>query len=92
VHVNPTGTIMTWFNTDIPHDHRVRAVDENSNNLFDSNIIKFNAASNQLTLTEHGSKIIFSEETINEDYPEFVMNGTIIPVIQEHSILSGDAG
>jgi plastocyanin len=69
------GTNIIWFNGDVGHDHKVTAVDSNSNEVF-TDEFDFNTSTRPLSLNETGS-LTYSESDVNTEDPSFVMKGTI---------------
>jgi plastocyanin len=70
------GTNVVWFNGDVDHDHRITMTDENSNPYFESEEFTFNTLSKGLVMNDTG-KFNYSEEDVNQDDPDFVMEGSI---------------
>lgn len=70
------GTSIVWFNGDVDHDHRISMTDENSNPYFESGEFPFNTLSKGIVLNDTG-KFNYSEKDVNQDDPDFVMEGTI---------------
>ena len=81
------GTMVIWFNGDVDHDHKVTLTNNASseNVLFDSGIFAFNGASRPVVLNDTGS-FNYYEANVNEEDPEFVMNGTITVVAQQQGL------
>src|SRR5215211_6286599 len=75
------GTMVTWFNGDVDHDHKITLVNElNQNNIvFDSGTFAFNEGSNPIVLNDTG-KFNYYETDVNNEDEDFVMNGTITVV------------
>lgn len=80
------GTMFTWFNGDVDHDHKITLVNElNQNNIvFDSGTFAFNERSNPIVLNDTG-KFNYYETDVNNEDEDFVMNGTITVVDQQNS-------
>jgi hypothetical protein len=72
VHPN---TKIVWFSGDVGHTRKVTLLDDNSKKIFDATI-KFNSASEPLSMNQSGKFTYYEEETNSQD-PDFVMNGTI---------------
>jgi hypothetical protein len=72
VHPN---TKIVWFSGDVGHTRKVTLLDDNSKKIFDATI-KFNSASEPLSMNQSG-KFTYYEEEANSQDPDFVMNGTI---------------
>jgi hypothetical protein len=70
------GTNVVWFNGDVDHDHRITMTDENSNPYFESKEFTFNTLSKGLVMNDTG-KFNYSEQDVNQDDPDFVIEGTI---------------
>ena len=76
------GTMVTWFNGDVDHDHKITLVnelDQNNNIVFDSDTFAFNEGSNPIVLNGTG-KFNYYETDVNNEDEDFVMNGTITVV------------
>jgi plastocyanin len=76
------GTMVTWFNGDVDHDHKITLVNElnqNNNIVFDSDTFAFNEGSNPIVLNDTG-KFNYYETDVNNEDEDFVMNGTITVV------------
>ena len=68
-----------WFNGDVDHDHKITLTGQgnNSNNVvFDSDVFAYNTASQPIMMNNTGSFGYYEADVNNED-PDFVMNGTI---------------
>jgi plastocyanin len=83
VTVSP-GTLVTWFNGDVDHDHKITLTEDVSPEsvLFDSGIFVFNEASKPVVLNDTGT-FNYYEANVNEEDEDFVMNGTITVVPQQ---------
>jgi plastocyanin len=81
------GTMVIWFNADVDHDHKITLTNSASseNVLFDSGIFAFNGASRPVVLNDTGS-FNYYEANVNEEDPNFVMNGTITVVAQQQGL------
>jgi plastocyanin len=80
------GTMVTWFNGDVDHDHKMTLTNElNQNNIIsDSDPFAFNEGSNPVVLNDTGTFNYYETDVNNED-EDFVMNGTITVVDQQNS-------
>jgi plastocyanin len=81
------GTMVTWFNGDVDHDHKITLVnelDQNNNIVFDSDTFAFNEGSNPIVLNDTG-KFNYYETDVNNEDEDFVMNGTITDVDHQNS-------
>ena len=78
------GTLVTWFNGDADHDHKITLTNEVNpeNIIFDSDDFAFNEASNPIVLNDTGTFNYYETDVNNED-THFVMNGTIEVVDQQ---------
>jgi hypothetical protein len=80
------GTMVTWFNGDRDHDHRVSLTSNRNteNLLFDSGTIKFNEASGAIVLSDIGTYNYYEENVCqNLQDPQscnFVMRGNVTVV------------
>jgi plastocyanin len=83
VTVSP-GTMVTWFNGDVDHDHKITLINDASpeNVLFDSGVFAFNEPSEPVVLNDTGA-FNYYETNVNEEDENFVMNGTITVVAQQ---------
>jgi plastocyanin len=80
------GTSVTWFHADVDHKHTITLNDKNSgSNVFTSPKFLFNTATQPLTFNKTGTFEYF-EKNVNNDVPNFVMNGTITAINQPSSI------
>lgn len=80
------GTTVTWFHADVDHKHTITLNDKNSgSNVFTSPKFLFNTATQPLTFNKTGTFEYF-EKNVNNDVPNFVMNGTITAINQPSSI------
>ena len=83
----PKGTTIVWFNGDVDHDHKITLTEQgsNSNNMiFDSDVFAYNTASQPVVMNNIGSFGYYEADVNNED-PDFVMNGTINVVDQPNT-------
>lgn len=66
VTVSP-GTLVTWFNGDVDHDHKITLINDASPEsvLFDSGIFVFNEASKPVVLNDTGT-FNYYEANVNE--------------------------
>jgi len=73
------GTMVTWFNGDADHDHKITLTsDANPQNIIsESNDFAFNEASTPIVLNDTGT-FNYYETDVNDEDTDFVMNGTII--------------
>ena len=78
------GTLVTWFNGDADHDHKITLTNEVNpeNIIFDSDDFAFNEASNPIVLNDTGT-FNYYETDVNEEDTDFVMNGTIDVIDQQ---------
>ena len=85
----PEGTAIVWFNGDVDHDRKITLIrldgvsgnDGSSNLYFDSGTFAYNTATSPVVMNDTGSFYYFESDVNNED-PDFVMNGTINVVDQ----------
>lgn len=79
------GTMVTWFNGDADHDHKITLTnDVNPENIIsESDDFAFNEASNPIVLNDTGT-FNYYETDVNEEDTDFVMNGTIVVVDQKN--------
>lgn len=88
------GTAVVWFNGDVDHDRKITLTgqDPTSNSiLFDSDTFEYNTATQPITMNDTGSFTYF-EEDVNDEDPDFVMNGTINVVDQANNATTATAG
>ena len=80
------GTMVTWFNGDVDHDHKITLANElNQNNIiFDSETFAYNQGSNPIALNDTGTFDYYETDVNNED-TDFTMNGTIRVIDQQNS-------
>ena len=80
------GTLITWFNGDVDHDHRITLTSEKDPNivLFDSDTFAFNEGLNPIVLNDTGTFNYYETDVNNEDQ-DYVMNGTITVVDEQNS-------
>ncbi len=79
------GTIVTWFNGDVDHDHTITlSGGEPTNAGFESGDFSSNTASRPLTFNNTGT-YDYLEADVNDNDPSFVMNGTIEVINQANS-------
>lgn len=78
------GTMVTWFNGDADHDHKITLTSDASpqNIISESDDFAFNEASNPIVLNDTGT-INYYETDVNDEDTDFVMNGTIEVVDQQ---------
>ncbi|HZD35549.1 MAG TPA: hypothetical protein VE130_10120 [Nitrososphaeraceae archaeon] len=84
----PKGTSIVWFNGDVDHDHKITLTGQgsNSNNtIFDSDVFVYNTVSQPVVMNDTGSFVYYEADVNNED-PDYVMNGTINVVDQPNTI------
>lgn len=82
------GTAIFWFNGDVDHDHKITLTGQGATSdsqIFDSDIFAFNTASQPVTMNDTGSFRYF-EANVNEEDPDFVMDGTINVMDQSNSV------
>ncbi len=85
-------TAIVWFNGDVEHDRKITLTrqdsvsgsDSSSNLYFDSGTFAYNTATSPIVMNETGSFYYYESDVNNED-PDFVMNGTINVVDQSSS-------
>jgi plastocyanin len=80
------GTMVTWFNGDVDHDHKITLANklDQNNIIFDSDTFAFNERSNPIVLNDTGTFNYYQTDVNNED-EDYVMNGTIT-VVDEQSL------
>jgi plastocyanin len=80
------GTIITWFNGDVDHDHKITLTDESNQNdvLYDGGPFAFNGVSDTIVVNDTGTFNYYETGVNNEDV-DFVMNGTITAINQPNS-------
>jgi hypothetical protein len=79
------GTMITWFNGDVDHDHKITLNDASSKQeVFDSGVFAFNEASKPVIVNNISTFNYFEADVNNED-EDFVMDGEIIVVDQPSS-------
>lgn len=68
------GTLVTWFNGDADHDHKITLTNEVNpeNMIFNSDDFAFNEASNPIVLSDTGT-FNYYETNVNEEDTHFVM-------------------
>jgi plastocyanin len=78
------GTMVTWFNGDADHDHKITLTsDANPQNIVsESDDFAFNEASNPIVLNDTGT-FNYYETDVNDEDTDFVMNGTIEVIDQQ---------
>jgi plastocyanin len=84
------GTTVLWFNGDVDHDHKITLTGQGAapgSQVFDSSVFTFNTASQSITMNDTGTFRYF-EADVNQDDPDFVMDGTINVVDQSNSLTS----
>ena len=79
-----TGTKIVWFNADVDHDHKITLTNEanQENTIFDSDTFAYNEPSKPIVLNDTGT-FDYSEADVNQEDPDYVMNGTINVVAQQ---------
>ncbi len=76
------GTMITWFNGDVDHDHKITLSDANSKQqIFDSRVFAFNEASKPV-IVNNTSTLNYYEANVNNEDEDFVMEGEITVVNQ----------
>lgn len=78
------GTSVLWLNGDVDHEHKITLTGQNPNvdrMSFDSGVFAYNTATQPVTMNDTGS-FSYSESDVNDEDPDFVMNGTINVVNQ----------
>jgi plastocyanin len=75
------GTMVTWFNGDVDHDHKITLADDQNNMISDSDTFAFNEGSSPIVLNNTGTFNYYETDVNNEDQ-DYVMNGTITVVDQ----------
>ena len=79
------GTMITWFNGDVDHDHMITLNDARSKQeVFDSGVFAFNEASKPI-IVNNISTFNYFEANVNNEDEDFVMDGEIIVVDQPSS-------
>lgn len=82
------GTSVVWFNGDVDHDHKITLTGQGAipgSQVFDSSVFEFNTVSQPITMNDTGSFRYF-EADVNEEDPDFVMDGTINVVDQSNGV------
>jgi plastocyanin len=82
------GTGVTWFNGDVDHDHKITL--SGNSNTAELGDFAFNVGSKAVTFNETGT-FNYIETDVNNDDPNFVMNGTINVIDQVNSLSSTNA-
>jgi plastocyanin len=76
------GTIVTWFNADVKHPHRITLVDNSTKNaIYDSGIFKNYTASRPIKFNNTGT-FTYSGPSFDKAVPRYKMNGTLTVVNQ----------
>jgi plastocyanin len=76
------GTMITWFNEDVDHDHRITLNDANSKQqIFEIGVFAFNEASKPIVVN-NTSTFNYYEANVNNEDEDFVMEGEITVVNQ----------
>jgi plastocyanin len=70
------GTSVTWFNGDVDHDHKITLSGNSNTAALERGDFVYNTTSKPVTFNETGSFNYFETDVNNND-PNFVMNGTI---------------
>jgi plastocyanin len=78
------GTMVVWFNGDVDHDHKITLTDgaNPENIIFDTGTFAYNEPSKPVVLNDTGT-LDYGEVDVNQDDPDYVMNGTINVVAQQ---------
>ena len=78
------GTIVVWFNGDVDHDHKIALTDgANPENIIsDTGTFAYNEPSKPVVLNDTGT-LDYGEADVNQDDPDYIMNGTINVVAQQ---------
>jgi plastocyanin len=84
------GTAVTWFNGDVDHDHKITLFGNSNTAELESGDFAFNVVSKPVAFNEMGTFNYF-EADVNNDDPNFVMNGTINVINQVNSLSSTSA-
>ena len=72
------GTMITWFNGDVDHDHKITLNDARSKQqIFDSGVFAFNEASKPI-IVNNISTFNYFEANVNNEDEDFVMDGEIV--------------
>ena len=81
------GTTVTWFNGDVDHDHTVTQSggSDSSSTGFESGDFAYNTPSRSITFNDTG-RFNYLEAGVNDNDPNFVMNGTINVINQANSL------
>jgi plastocyanin len=77
--VIPVGTAVTWLNGDVDHDHKITLVNSqvpNASAVIERGVFAYNTATTPIIFNETGEYSYF-EKDINDNDPNFIMNGTI---------------
>ncbi|MGB7663444.1 MAG: hypothetical protein WBL67_11990, partial [Nitrososphaeraceae archaeon] len=86
-----SGTTVTWFNGDVDHDHTITlSGGEPAYAGFESGDFAFNTASRPITFNDTGT-FNYLEADVNDNDPNFVMNGTIDVINQANSLTGTNA-
>ena len=80
------GTIITWINVDVDHDHKITLTDASNQNdvLYDGGPFAFNGVSDTIVVNDTGTFNYYETGVNNEDV-DFVMNGNITAIDQPNS-------
>jgi plastocyanin len=81
------GTTVTWFNGDVDHDHTITLSGNSKMAEFNSGDFTFNTKTKPITFNDTGTLNYFETDVNNND-PNFVMNGTIDVIDQVNSLTS----
>ena len=81
------GTTVRWFNGDVDHDHSITLSGNSNTAEFKSEDFTYNTASKPIKFNDTGTFNYF-ETDVNNDDPNFVMNGTIDVIDQANPLTS----
>jgi plastocyanin len=78
------GTTVVWFNGDVDHDHKITLSNgaNPENTIFDSDTFAYTEPSKPIVLNDTGT-VDYGEADVNQEDPDYVMNGTINVVVQQ---------
>lgn len=80
------GTMITWFNADVDHDHKIALNDASSKQeIFDTGVFAYNEASKPIVVNNTSATFNYFEANVNNEDEDFVMQGEITVVNQPTS-------
>ena len=83
------GTMITWFNGDVDHDHKIALNDASSKQeIFNSGVFAYNEASKPIVVNNTSATFNYFETNVNNEDEDFVMQGEITVVNQPTSTTS----